>query len=476
MNENVIKEKTKIFMFETPVEEQNKTMGLTNEDNNAPFPIGILYLDAILKKNNYEVLTKDYTMWEEQNSLKEIQKEIENFKPDIIGITVMSMTRVSTYKAIKLIKKINKKIKIILGGMHSSMMYAQLLENFPIEAICIGDSEESLLELLEALKNNKSLKKIKGIAYKDKDKIIVTKKRELNKNLDDLPFPSYEVFMNKNIKTIQITTSRGCPNKCSFCCLDITSRRIWRPRSYKNVVDEIEYISKKFPWVDTIQLLDDTFTLDNQRVIDMCKEIIKRNIKLKFYGQGRIKPVSTEMIYWMEKAGFIQIYFGIETGSAKLLKSIHKNITKEDCIETFKKFQKFKKISLEKCLIVGFPGETKETVNETIKFVKELQKFCIMDFFYAAPLWIYPGTEIYQLTVSKGKINDDYWLTDKPCPFFTLEHSEKWLMKMSNKIVIETMLSRGKIYFLKELIKKISYSPKHYLKRFLKITQEKELN
>lgn len=470
-----IREKNKILMFETPVEEQNRTMGIVDNTNNEQFPIGILYLDAILKKNNYDVITKDYTLWEEQNSLKDIRKQIEDFNPDFVGITVMSMTRVSTYKAIKLIKEINKNIKIILGGIHASMMYRQLLENFPIDAICIGDSEESLLELLDAFIQKKSFKKIKGIAYKNKNRVIVTEKRELRRDLDSLPFPSYEVFMNKNIKRIQISTSRGCPNKCSFCCLDITSRRIWRPRSYMNVVDEIEYIHKKYPWVNTIQFLDDTFTLDNQRVINMCKEIIRRNIKLRFYGQGRIKPISTEMIYWMEKAGFTQVYFGIETGSAKLLKSIHKNITKEDCIDTFKKFQRFKKISLEKCLIVGFPGETKETIKETIEFVKKLQKYCKMDFFYAAPLWVYPGTEIYQMLVSKEKINDDYWLTDKPCPFFTLEHSEKWLVQMSNKIVIETMLSRGKIYFLRRLFKKVFRNPTHYIRRFLRITQDKGL-
>lgn len=463
-------------MFETPVEEQNKTMGITSETNERPFPLGILYLDAILKKNNYNPLTKDYTTWGEKNFLKDLSNTINEFRPNFIGITVMSMTRATTYKAINLIKKLDRSIEIILGGIHASVMYEQLVKNFPIKAVCIGESEESFIELLDSLNTNNALRDIKGIAYRQGDKVLVTEKRELRTNLDELPFPSYEVFMNPEIKVVQMITSRGCPNKCSFCCLDVISKRRWRPRDYISVVDEIEYISKKFPWVHTIQFVDDTFTLDNQRVINICKEILQRGIKMRFFGQGRIKPVSSEMAYWLEKAGFFEIYFGIESGSEKILKSMHKNITKQDCINTFKMFSEFKNIRVEKCLMVGLPGETEETVNETIQLVKELLKYSKMEFFYAAPLWIYPGTEVYDIAVSKGKISDDYWLSNKPCPFFTIEHPEKWLMKMSNRIVIKTMLARGKIYFIRKLTEKLKQSPAHYLKRFLVVTQKKELN
>lgn len=472
-----MKTKARIYMFETSVESQNKTMGLSSEKNEEQFPMGLLYLDSILKKEGYNVLIKDYTLWGDERMLIEIKKEIETFKPDFIGITVMTMTRVSTYKAIKLIKKINPSIKIILGGIHAGVMYKQLLENFPIDAICIGEADETLPELLDSLIKKRNLNKIKGIAYKKNGEIIVTEKRELRRDLDSLPFPNYDAFIKPEIKRVQIITSRGCPNNCNFCCLHLISRRIWRPRKPEKVVDEIEYITKKYPWVDTIQFLDDTFTLDNQRVIDICKEIIKRGIKLKFYGQARIKPISREMVYWMEKAGFILVYFGIETGSEKLMHSIHKGVTKQDCINTFKIFNEFKKIKIEKFLIVGFPGETKETVEETIKFIQQLQKISAnkMEFFYAAPLWVFPGTEVYQILLDKGKITDDYWITDKPVPFFTAEHSEKWLIKMSNKIVIETMLSVGIIYFFRRLIGKLRVNPEHYIKRFFGITLNRDI-
>lgn len=469
--------KLRVLMFETPVEEQSKSMGLSSEKNEEQFPMGLLYLDAILKKKGYEVLTKDYTLWSDERALAFIRMDIEKFKPDFVGITVMTMTRASTYKTIKLIKKINPKIKLILGGIHSSVMYEQLLKNFPIDAICIGEAEETFPELLDSLNKNKSLKSIKGIAYEHKGRIIVTKRRKLRRGLDSLPYPNYDAFMKPEIKKVQILSSRGCPYKCNFCCLYLTSRQIWRPRDPKKVVDEIEFILKKYPWVDTIQFLDDTFTLNNKRVIEICKDIIKRGLKAKFYGQARIKPISREMVYWMEKAGFTSIYFGIETGSEKLMASMHKGTTKQDCVETFKIFREFPKIKIEKFIIVGLPGETNETVRETIGFIKQLQKLMInkMEFFYAAPLWVFPGTEVYQMSVQKGKMNDNYWLTDRPVPFFTAEHSEKWLLKMSNKIVIETMISIGLVYFLRKAAQKLMVSPWHYIRRFLRISQSKNL-
>lgn len=465
--------KAKVFLLETSVESQNIKMGEQIEDGSIQFSIGLLYLDAALKNNGYEVITRDYAMWSEENCLREIKKIVMEFKPDFVGISVMSMTRVSTFKAIKLIKQMDKNIKIILGGIHSNVMYRQLLESFPIEAICLGEADDSLIELLDSLIKNKPLAKIKGIAYNAKGKVVVTKIRGLRTNLDELPFPSYDVFMNPKIKQVQMTSSRGCPNKCSFCCLDVISRRVWRPRSPKSVVDEIEFITKKYPWVQSIQFIDDTMTLDNNRVIKICKEIIKRNIYIKFRCQGRIKPISKEMIYWMEKAGFIEICFGIETGSAELLKSIHKNITKEDCLDTFKVLSKFKRIKVVKFLMVGFPGETDETVRETINLVKELQKLIKMDFFYASPLWIYPGTEVYEICKDRGALTDDFWLSDNPCPIFTLENSEEQLIKWSNQIALETMLAQGKAYFIKVAVKKVLKNPSYYLRRLFNTTDLK---
>jgi len=462
--------KPKIFLFGSATESQNRKRDMVDEEITQP-SIGLLYLDSILKKHGYEVLTRDYTYWTEEHFLEELKKNLVKFEPDVVGISINSMTRISAYKAIKAIKEWKNDTKIILGGIHASVMYEQLLNNFPIDIISIGEAEETFIEILDAISNKKSIKKIKGIAYKDKDKVIKNPDRELLKDLDSLPFPSYETFMNPKIKSVYILSSRGCPNNCSFCCLAVISKQRWRFRTTKNVVDEIEFIVKNYPWVESIEFADDTSTLDNKRMIEISKELINRGIKRKFVCQGRIKPISREMFYWMEKAGFVKMIFGIETGAKKLLESIHKGITKEDCINTFNILKEFKNIEVVKNLIVGFPGETEETVNETIEFTKELQRIIKMDYFYAFPLWVYPGTEVYQIGKSRGWIDDSYWLTNKPCPNFTLEHPMEWLIKMSNKIAIETTMAEGKIFFIKKIAGKIITHPKYYIRRVLKLSK-----
>ncbi|HRZ85785.1 MAG TPA: radical SAM protein [Candidatus Paceibacterota bacterium] len=455
----------RVFLFETSTEDQNRTMDITSNSFNYPFSMGLLYISSVLKEKGHNVITKDYSYFEENKCLEDIKKEIINFRPEVVGISVLSMTRVSTYKSIRLIKSINPDIKIILGGVHPTVMYEQLLNNFPVDVVCIGEAELIINDLVETITSKKRLNKINNIAYKNKGKIVVTKRNKINMELDDLPYPDYDAYINENIKTVNMTTSRGCPNKCSFCCLHNISQQRWRPRNIMKVVDEIEFITKKYPYIKNIQFIDDTLTLDNKRVIEICKEILKRNIKMNFSCQARIKPVSNEMFFWMEKAGFETVCFGIETGSPELLKSIHKNITVEDCLNTFKMIKEFRKLKPVKYLMVGFHGENEKTVNETIDLAKKLHKIVKMDFFAVSPLWVYPGTEAYEIGKNNGWINDSYWLTDKPCPLYTFEHSEKWLKQMQNKISIETMLSQGKLYFIKRTILKLASNPRYYIKR-----------
>lgn len=456
--------KKKVLLLFTPVEQENRAQGVIDESGKFEYPVGLSYLDAILEKNGYEVSIKSYMFWRENIFLMQLEKVLQEFQPDFVGISVLTMTRVSTYKAIKLIKNFNPNIKILLGGMHASIMYKQLLENFQVDAVCVGEAEESLPELLEALIKNKGLEKIKGIAFKKNKEVIYTGLRKINMDLNKYPFPKLDKFMKKNNTVLKVVSSRGCPNKCSFCCLDIVSRRIWRPRDPKNVVDEIELALNKYPWIETIEFSDDTITLDNHRMIELCKELIKRGIKKKIQCQGRIKPVSKEMFEWMEKVGVVKIAFGIETGSEKLLKSIHKGITPQECIDTFNILKNYK-IQPVKLLIVGLPGEDENTVNETIKFSKTLQKIIKMDFFTATPLIIYPGTEVYEIAKQKGIIDDNFWLTDKICPLYTAEHSEEWLRKMANKIALDCAFAQGKIYFLRRAFEKMISNPKYYLKR-----------
>jgi len=435
-----------------------------------PYPVGLAYLHSYLesKKNQVRTLNLNHSSYKE--CLEKVIENIEKFSPEIIGIQVLTATRVSTYKIVDYLCKNFPKIKIVFGGIHATIMHQQLIKKYPFTICVLGEGELTMQELSkEILKRKPNFKKIDGIAYFDKKlKIPVrTKRRELIKDLNTLPFPIHELFLkNKKMVSASILTSRGCPFACSFCCLNPEAKRIVRFRSPKNVVDEIEYIGKNFPHIKEVFIHDDSFFIDNQRVIKICKEILKRKIKMNFTCSGRMKPLSEEMVKILEKAGFTHVLLGLESGSREILKSCGKGITPEDVIRAFKLFKKTS-INPKVFLIVGLPGETIHTIKETIKLVRKIQKinYLLMGHVFNL-LTIYPGTGVYEIAKKKGFIEDSYWLSDKETPIYTAENSYKKL-KSFEKIMSDHL----SIYKIKTLdgfllqLEMLPYAFKYFLKK-----------
>ncbi len=334
-----------------------------------------------------------------------------------------------TFHSREISKKINPSCKVILGGAHASSLYKQILENFPIDAVIVGEGELTISELAKAWENKKSIKKIKGIAIKEKNRVIFNGCREPITDLDSLPFPEHELCKKtiKENKTITMITSRGCPFSCIFCSTSQFWGRRWRARSAKNVVDEIEYVKKKFPYITRIFFEDDEFTVDNQRVIDICNEIIKRKIKINWQCSSRVDTVNEEMLRKMKESGCNNISYGIESGSRKILNVIEKRITPEQIERAIKLTEKVG-LHYDQFLMVGNPGENWQTVKETADFIKKFKK---MNVDSVGKLQIYPNTRVYEISKREGIIDDSYWLTKKLVPFYTFENSEDTLIKMA---------------------------------------------
>jgi radical SAM superfamily enzyme YgiQ (UPF0313 family) len=346
----------KVFLLSTPLEDFFKLRDIADDDNS--YSLGLSYLHSIIEDSGYLIDTKNYNTSQNDTAFLEIKNKIIEYRPDYLLLQMFTMNRKTSYAVLKIARDLNKDMKIIVGGIHATIMYEQLLRNFDIDYIVLGEGEETIIELLSALDSGADISAIKGIAYKRNEKVIKNPDRELIKDLDKLPFPKHSLFVTPKRTIACILTSRGCPFKCNFCCLHTISKQIYRKRSVANIISEIEELMKDFPNINTIQIADDTFTLDQNRVVEFCKEIVKRNIKLNFYCSARIKPTSREMFEWMEKAGFNYIGFGLETGCQKLMDSIHKNITKEDVRETFRALKTIKKINVTTFMMLGFPGET----------------------------------------------------------------------------------------------------------------------
>lgn len=465
----------KVLLISPSVEEASK---VKIPEYKQTYSLGLAYLHAVIEPK-YEITTKNYNNYfTETECIEDVRKLLQEEKPDYLLIQMFTFNRVCSYKIITMCRLDFPRVKIIVGGIHASIMYRQLLENYPqIDAVVIGEGEVTIMELLDAFDNGRDLQEINGIAYNlFTGDFTMTPERELIQDLDSLPFPNHRLFMSKQRKKAFILSSRGCPAACSFCCLGSISKRRFRKRSAKNVFDEIIEIKTDFPWIEEIEFSDDTFTLDNDRVKELCKMIIvwntwEPNINNdhmsrpkplpKFICSARVKPIDREMFELMERAGFKLILFGLETGSPKLMKENNKGITRDDVRALFKCMEGInKRMKIAFFMMVGFPGENDETVNESIEFVKELQNMRPFPVDAMTPLMVYPNTQVFRQMKEAGKIDESYWLTDKDVPHYTVDHTHEELLVYERRFLWAINIHKGRFYMTKRIVKTAMTNPK----------------
>ena len=425
----------KILLITASFEDEQRSQEI---QDNSHYPIGLGYLHSFVESKGHHAKTLFLNDYNPDECTNIVVGNVEELNPDVIGFQVLTGNRVTSFRLIEHIDIHYPDIKIIIGGIHATVMYEQILTKYPFITVILGEGEITVSEYLD---NRNSMENIKGIAFNSNGKIIKTSDRPLIENLDDLPFPKHEIFFNEIRRSGCILTSRGCPFSCTFCCLCSMSQRKVRYRSVKNVVDEIEYMAKNFKEMNSVWIHDDSFMLNNQRVIEFCNEVVARGIRKEFICSGRMKPVNRQMIKAMEKAGFKHVLFGLESGAEEILRTSRKAITKEDAIRAFTLFSE-SSIKTTAFLIVGLPGETPETVKETIELVQTLQKIKYTFFGDIGILFVYPGTEVYEIAKTKGYIDDNYWLTDNTTPFYTVDNSIETLNDFKETILNHIALDR----------------------------------
>ncbi|MFH1641557.1 MAG: radical SAM protein [Nanoarchaeota archaeon] len=404
------------------------------------------YLAPILKKEGYNVKT----IYLYSASNKQIKKIITKESPKVVGIRCLTNERIGTIRLVKLIKKINKKIRIVLGGPHATVMYKQLLSNLPVDYIVIGEGEISFRNLVKAIYHKKSTLNIKGIAYKKNKRIIKTKAQKPISDLDSLPFPEYNLNKDPN-ETVWISSSRGCMYNCGFC----TANNIWgqsyRSKSVRRVIDEIEYYVNKHG-KKYFGFCDDTFTYDKERTIDICKEILKRKLNIGWSVGTRVDCVNAHILYWMSKAGCKRIDFGMESGSKIIRKNMNKIFENKDIISAFELTRKFG-IRTIAYMILGYKGETIRSIIESIKVYNQIRPDTII----TCPARLYPGSGLYNEAKKQGLITDDYWLNSKDAPIYTGSISLFNLLGITILVTSYFELKKGIIHYLKYLWDYIYY-------------------
>jgi anaerobic magnesium-protoporphyrin IX monomethyl ester cyclase len=417
---------------------------------------------------------------------KELIKRISDYKPDAIGLSwLFSTQNNSIHLIVKTIRKFSKTIPIIVGGAQVSASPVQTLrENPGIDIVVYGEGETTMKEILD--NGIQNLEKINGIAFRKNREIILNPPRKLIENLDELPFPErnpvyyrnysrqfiYEAFYlrlkkllsnennirissklsalplidkiyygihnKKNRKKLpsgDMVTSRGCPNHCTFCAIHNIWGHKWRMRSAHNVLEEIDLLVRKFG-VKHINFQDDNFNVSKERTIEICKGIVKNkyNITLLAPAGAFVPTLDEEVLTWLKKAGLNQLRMSIESGNQDILYNvIKKNIdlkTVKIVVDICKKL----KISTEGAFIFGIPGETIETMKDSLKFAQETGFDRVVKFIFQP----FPNTELYDICVQKGYLTKDYdprklYITGNKSFIKTNEFSPEDVLKIVNR-------------------------------------------
>lgn len=385
-----------------------------------PSPLGILYLAAYLRK-----YAKDVTIDVIDGAMegeKAVFEKIKEFKPDLVGISVLTPSRLTSIKIATFTKKVQPKCKIVLGGVHPTLMWEQMMKAYPIiDFIVKGEGEETINDLVIG----KPFKLTPGLVWRrNNNNVINNTERVLIKNLNKIPFPAWDMINPQKypprgigiVNGINLETevryplifSRGCMAACTFC----STWRIWRGYRYRtggNVVDEIEMLYNKYQ-ARHFCFQDDTLTGNRNEIMNLCHEIIKRKLNIAIFGTTRIDHVDEELLKLMKKAGFYQLSFGIESGSPRMLLRINKR-TDINKIIIGSRLTKKAKIKVCALMMYGLPGETEEDRKLSDKLMEKIKPDEIGTL---GVVWIFPGTVLYAKAKLAKLIDDSFWLGKRP--------------------------------------------------------------
>lgn len=369
-----------------------------------PYPIYMAYASAVLKKEGFKTYSIDAV--EREMGIYPFAEEVEAIKPDVVFLEVSAPSiNYDLETAAKLKEKLPNAF-IALYGPHVTYAHETLLKNYAFIDGCIrGEFEYIMRDICRCISEAKPLTSVDGLSYRHNLKIIANKPRHVIENLDELPLPDRDALNIKNYprqmysgkRTALMIATRGCPFQCMFCVWpQLMYGHKARMRSSKKVVDEIEKLVKDYG-VDEIDFDDDTFALSKEYVSEVCNEILSRGIKIRWICMGRVNSMDYELARLMKKAGCTTVFYGFESGSEKILKTIKKNATKKQMVDAVRATQKAGLIA-SGSFVLGLPDEDEHTIKETIKFAKYLRSD-YLQFVLAAP---YPGTEFYALAEKEG--------------------------------------------------------------------------
>ena len=377
-------------------------------------PLGILYLAGFLEEHTaHTPSVMDCQV--ERLSEDGIRRRIAEASPDVIGISVMTMALIDAVNTVRIAKSVAPEVPVVLGGPHVHLFPEETMGLDGVDYLVLGEGERSFAALVDALaeKTKKrradALREVPGLVYRKNGKIAQNGTPAAMEDLDALPFPARHLVPYKDYSSLLsageiVTTlfsSRGCPFKCRFCDRPHLGKR-FRAHSAMHTVDEIEQCVRMGS--SEFLIYDDTFTVNKKRVINICDEIKRRDLRINFDIRARVDTINEEMLERLRAAGCSGIHYGVEAGTPKALAALNKGITIPQVQKVFQLTRKHKMPVLA-YFMIGNPGETRADVLETLRVARMLDP----DFVHLTILTPFPGTQIYFDALERGIIASDVW-------------------------------------------------------------------
>jgi anaerobic magnesium-protoporphyrin IX monomethyl ester cyclase len=420
-------------------------------------PLGISYLAAVLEKSGHAVDVVDCQGG--KPSTKELEAEFQKLNPDIVGVTSATLTFNPALEIVKAAKRALPNCLTMMGGPHVTVMdEATLNENPQADIVVRGEGEQTVLELAQLVSESKlqNLSNVAGITFRKNGQVFRNPQRPFIQDIDSLPHPAHKHFDVRRYKVsgktyLPIITSRGCPFQCAFCLASHMCGRSFRARNPKNVVDELEWLRDTYG-AEAFAFYDDTFTYDNKRAVAICEEMRKRKFNLPWDCRTRVDRVTPELLATLRNTNCLLIHFGVESGSQKMLNAMRKGTTVEQNATAIK-WAKTAGISVAISVVVGYPGETPEMLEETLEFIRKTEP----DYLYMCEAVPYPGTEMYEVVKKLGwEMSRDWSQFHEQTQVFKNPLLPLEMIEQKKKAFYDEFFSPN--YFLRKRMRKDFYS------------------
>lgn len=395
-------------------------------------PLGLGYIASYLRKyhgtTEINIISRSYE--------HDIDELVKKYRPEVVGISSTTQNYNTACSIANKIKEINKEILIVIGGAHITVQPQNL--DVAMDVGVLGEGEETFSEIITAYENNtlvdSTLSNIPGIVFWREKQIFITKKRDLIRPLDLIPFPARDLYDHTKWDTI--ITSRGCPHKCIFCAASIFWKSV-RFHSPQYVVNEIKELIQKYN-VNNISILDDLFIADRKRIKEISRLIQEEGIhkKVSFFCQCHSNLINEEIIQALKSMNVTNIGIGMESGSETVLNQVKKgSVTVQQHINAIKLIKKYD-INISGYFVIGAPDESKEEMLKTYEFIKNNP----IDEIFLSVMIPFPGTEIWEYAKSKNLVNENM---DWDLLEWDFENNKKY-------IIIDDAISKNdleRIYF-----------------------------